>query len=269
MRARLGAAVLVAVASSVPSAEGTAQVVDYRERSDGVVTLQTPQGPMQLRSEHEASISIEEVAPDSLHAWYTSLDVAAIDPSGAANRPDPTEVIGERFILRRGPAGHLETLETPDFPASFAAVTDLTLQFFDFFPSQPAGGYADGATWTDTTYAPQGADPSTKSDGTKVTTYTVVGRTQVEGVEAFEIAGAVELSFSTEGPVPEQPGLTARTRTSGTEENVFLVAVEGGHLLLRSRTGTLVGELEYLGAPQPIVLPVERSYESRIERLPG
>lgn len=260
----------VALGLSIAAPAGvSAQTASYHERSDGVVTLETPGGPLELRSEHEASISLEEVGPDSLHAWYTALDVAAVDPTGAVDRPDAAEVLGERFVLRRGPNGHVETLETPLFPPSFASVTDLTLQFFDFFPSHPEGGYSEGATWTDTTHAPQGADPSTTSTGTKITQYTVVGRTESDGVPVFEIHADVELSFATEGPVPEQPGLSAHTLTEGSERNVFLVTVAEGHLVRRSRTGQLTGHIEYVGAPQPIVLPVTRSYESIIERRSG
>lgn len=265
-RLLLFAAVSVLAGTSTLSA----QTMQYRERSDGVVTLQTPGGPLQLQSEHEASISVEEVGADSLHAWYTELDVAAIDPSGAADRPDPSTILGQYFVLRRGPQGHIETLATPDFPESFAAVTDLTLQFFDFFPSIPSGGYAVGVTWTDTTTAPQGADPSTTSTGTKITSYRVVRRMVDDGgTAAWLIEADAELSFRSEGPVPEQPGLSARTTTDGTEENVFLVSVEDGQLLRRTRTGTLSGQIEYLGAAQPIVLPVERSYENLIERVAG
>lgn len=247
----------------------SAQTASYDERSDGVVTLETPNGPLQLRSEHRATIAVEDVGRDSLHAWYTALEVAAIDPSGSADRPDPTGIIGERFVLRVGPRGRIETLVTPDFPDSFASVTDLTLQFFDFFPSRPQGGYVDGATWTDTTFAPQGADPATSSTGTKVTEYRIVGRTETAGIPAFEIQAEVQLVFTTEGPVPEQPMLTARTRTEGSESNTFLVAISGGELLRRARNGELSGEIEYVGAPQPIVLPLKRTYTSVIERLSG
>jgi hypothetical protein len=247
----------------------SAQSATYRERSDGVVTLETPGGPLQLRSEHRATITVEGVGSDSLHAWYTELAVTAIDPSGAADRPDPADVIGKLFVLRVGPSGRIETLSTPEFPESFASVTDLTLQFFDFFPSQPQGGYVDGAAWTDTTFAPQGSDPATTSTGTKVTEYRIVGRTERAGVAAFEIEAAVELVFTTEGPVPDQPMLTARTRTQGQEMNTFLVTVSGGELLHRARDGELSGQIEYIGAPQPIVLPLMRTYTSVIERLSG
>lgn len=268
-RTAVRAACAAVVLSMTVAASTSAQSTSYREQSDGIVTLETPGGPLELRSEHRATISVEEVGPDSLHAWYTELDVAAVDPSGAVDRPDPTDVLGERFILRVDENGHLETLTAPDFPESFASVTDLSLQFFDFFPSRPTGGYADGATWTDTTEAPQGADPSTLSTGTKVTRYTVVGRTEVAGEPVFEIHAEVDLAFTTEGPVPEQPGLTAHTLTEGRERNVFLVSVADGGLVRRNRTGELSGHIEYVGAPQPIVLPVTRSYESVIERLPG
>jgi hypothetical protein len=232
------------------------------------MTLSTPNGPVEIRTEHDAVIAIESVGPDSLHAWYDELAIATISPV-AELRPDASSVLGQQFVLRADGNGHLDALATPVFPESFKDVSDLTAQFFDFFPSRPNGGYSMGASWTDTISGPEATDPGTEMDMSKITRYSIGSEDEVDGVEVFVIRAEATLDFAVEGPVPNQPGLRVLNVMTGPETNVFRVAKQDGRLIDRSRSARLSGTMEYIGTPQPVVLPVTRQYTNSIELVGG
>jgi hypothetical protein len=256
----------IGVALVGPGMAHSQEVHRYHERTDGVVTVSTPNGPMEIRSEHDAVIAVETVRSDSLHAWYEELAVASVSPM-AETRPDASGALGELFVLRVGPTGHVETLQAPEFPASFEGVTDLTAQFFDFFPSRPASGFSLDAAWTDTIFGPPAKQADTEMDLRKVTRYRITEETERDGVAVFVIQAEARLDFVVEGPVPDQPGLRVKTTMRGVETNVFVVAKGDGALVTRHRTAELAGEMEYIGPPQPVVLPMTRNYESTIDRV--
>ena len=261
MKRVLGA--LLLATTIAPWSSAAQEAVQYEEQSRGLVTVNTPNGPVEIRSEHDATISIERLASDTLRAWYDALEIASIAPAGET-RPATDEVLGEWFLLHESEDGRLRALQTPDFPESFQTVSDLTQQFFDFFPTRPDDGYRLGAEWSDTTQAPPSAAPDTEVRAQKVTHYRIEEEAVHNGVDVFVIRAEATLDIQTNGPLPDQPGLRIATVMSGSETNTFWVAKDDGRLVERVRTGELSGRLEYVGTPQPVILPTTRTYENSI-----
>lgn len=256
-------ALISSILVAMPVAASAQEFDQYQERSRGVVTISTPNGPVEVRSEHDATIAVERVAADTLRAWYEALDVASISPA-AESRPATGSALGERFLLHESEDGRLRAVQTPAFSPEIADITDLTLQFFDFFPTRPRGGYRVGVEWSDTTQAPAAARPDFETSAEKVTRYRVEAEVDHDGIAAYVIRAEADLAMSSEGPLPDQPGMRVRSTMTGTETNTFWVAREDGRLIERQRTGDLRGQMEYIGAPQPIVLPMTREYENSI-----
>ena len=171
--------------------------------------------------------------------------------------------MGERFVLRYATGGRVETLATPDFPAELAGVTDLGLQFEDFFPDRPGIPLAVGAAWPDT------AVTVTREEGRenrleRVSSYRVVSDTVVDGEAHLVIHAAVRISMEGTGPMAEEPRVTVSTSLDGLEENVFVVRRSDGRMWSRTRTGELEGTMAYLGMRAPVEFPLRRSYVNRI-----
>lgn len=257
------------VAMDVQSAEAqSADTLRYSEATVGEMVLSTPRGDVAIGSEHDALIGFVRVAPDSAHAWYEDISVASISPSGE-QRPDLAAVRGDLFVLHFDANGHVHALRTPEFPASLEGLTDLRYQFVDFFMPTPGSPLRVGLTWSDTLVIDHDQEDGVDGYTTKIATYTVVSDTIVASTPAFVIEGEAEMEVRTEAPLEGQPGITMRMTMTGPEQNTFVIARDGGHLLLRLRSAELEGAMEYLGAPQPIEVGVSRTYTNRIELRSG
>jgi hypothetical protein len=238
----------------------------YHQRTMGQMTVMAPTGPVELGNEVDAHLSFVEVGPDSLHAWFDDLEVAAIDPGGET-RPDTDPILGELFVLRVGERGALETLASPEAPAPVSSVTDLRAQFFDFLPTIPDGGYRVGATWADTLMAPPAVEPDTESEMTKVVTSRVVSDSVADGVPVWVIHAEAMTEWRIDAPFPDQPTIRVVTTMTGVETSVALVARDDGRLLSRDRVADIEGQMEYVGAPQPLLMAITRRNESEIRLI--
>lgn len=266
MRTRLLALAVLSLPQAV-GAQAGAEVVRYRETTRGEVRIETPERPVAIQSHHEGVLVVRFVTPDSMEAWYEELTVSSDGPAGLL-RPSAGSFLGDRFVLRYGARGHVETLETPVFPEDMDQVTDLRLQFHDFFPHRPEATLEVGDTWTDTLVAVGGGE-DVESRSESVAEYRVVSDTVVQGVLHRVIHSTARLRFDGAGPIQEQPGVTVSTSLEGLEENVFVVRHKDGRLLSRTRSAELRGDMAYLGMRAPVSFPIRRSYVNRIEVVPG
>lgn len=270
MKCATGALLAVCFVGLVVGAvEGqSADTLRYSEVTDGEMVLSTPRGDVAIGSEHDALIGFVKVRSDSAHAWYEDISVASISPMGE-ERPDLASVRGDLFILHFDAKDHVHAIRTPDFPASLEGITDLRYQFVDFFMPTPASPLRVGLTWSDTLIVDENRGDGADGKTTRIATYRVVSDTVMASTPAFVIEGDGQIEVWTEGPVESQPGLTLRMTLTGPEQNTFVVAKDGGDLLLRIRSAELNGVMAYLGAPQPIEMGVTRTYTNRIELLGG
>jgi hypothetical protein len=240
--------------------------LSYHQRTVGQMTVAAPTGPVELGNEFDARLSFVEMGADSIHAWFDDLEVVAIDPAGES-RPDTDPVLGELFVLRVGERGVLETLSSPEAPEDVGAITDLRAQFFDFLPTIPEGGYRVGATWADTLMAPPNLEPDTESEMTKVVTSEVVSDSVADGVPVWVIHAEAMTEWHIDAPFPDQPAIRVVTTMTGVETSVALVARDDGRLISRDRVADIEGQMEYVGAPQPLVMAIARRNESEVRLI--
>lgn len=266
LRTGAGAAMAALVLSAATLAAQEPTPLLYHQRTIGEMTVNAPTGSVELGNVFDARLSFVEVGPDSLHAWFDGLEVSATDPGGET-RPDTESLLGELFVMRVGERGSLETLVSPEAPADVSSVTDLRAQFFDFLPTIPDGGYRVGATWADTLTAPPAIEPDTRSEMTKVVTSRVVSDSVADGVPVWVIEAEAATEWHIDAPFPDQPAIRVVTTMSGVETSVALVAQDDGRLLFRDRVADIDGQMEYVGAPQPITMAITRRNTSEIRLI--
>lgn len=262
-----GLAALLALSGHGPvglEAHQLPDTVRYREVTASEVRIETPQGEMAFESGHDAVLAVVFLAPDSLEAWYDALALRSAGPDGLVE-PDTRGFLGERFALRWGESGRIETLATPVFPSDVARITDLRLQFEDFFPHRPDAALTPGAAWADTTVSVTGRDGA-ETRMESVANYVVVRDTLVAGEPHLVVHSEVRIAVEGNAPTAQEPRITVSTSLAGLEENIFVVRGTDGRMWSRVRSATMEGVMAYHGMRAPVQFPMHRSYRNRITR---
>lgn len=250
---------------SAQYARRPADTLRFREVTISQATFESPQGLLQMDSEHDAIIALVFGRADSARAWYQSLRIAAASPAGR-QEPSTAAALGKPFVLRFDARGRIATLAVPEFPASFKGITDLSHQFDDYFLRLPAKALALGTVWADTLVLSKANGPSTSRSEQRAS-YRVERDTVVAGVRAYVVSMRQDLALEGSEPVQGQQQLTATTSLKGSDEGIFVFAPTPGALLGRRRTGTLAGSVTYVGGPAPIKIPYRLSYTNTITSL--
>lgn len=256
----------VAVDSLLAQSYGRSDVdtLRFHELTRTEMTLSTPQGPMPVTSEHEATIGLMLLPGDKATAWYEALRLEMTTPSGStALQTDAA--LRKAFRLTVDARGRVAVLEAPTFPASFESVTDLSHQFDDFFLRLPAEPLRMGLAWTDTLVR-------TDSSGGKSAQWHTVGTFQVErdtivaGEAAFVISSRQQLRSETSGPVSGQ-AMRAQSTLEGSDEGHFVYAPKSDRLLARHRTGNLRGTLTMTAAAGSQSMAQSYRYTHRLDAI--
>ena len=236
--------------------------IRLREVTTTTSTLETPQGALELKSEHDALIAITFGGGDSARAWYESLRLAASSPRG--RQAPPTEAaLRLPFVLEFDANGRIRTLAAPTFPTAFQGVSDLTRQFDDLFIPIPAQPLQVGVAWTDTTTITR-ANGEVRSTFVRRGTYRVVRDTVVSREPAFVISATQDLESRSSQPVQ---GLTVTSTLAGRDEGIVVFA-KAGRLLVRQRKGDLRGAITYSGGPSPVRMPQRTQYTNTVTSPP-
>jgi hypothetical protein len=217
-----------------------------------------------MRSEHEATVAVVRLAGDTARAWYEALSIGATGPMGD-QRPATDAVLRAPFTLQLDARGRTRTVSTPNFPADFAGVTDLTHQFDDFFVRLPARPLRVGLAWSDTaTRTDSSAERSTR--WRSVASYRVERDTVADGVPALVVRMRQQIQTRVEAPVPGQP-TRARTTLAGTEDGFFVFAPSAGRLLARRREARLAGEIVMRNGAAAMSFQQAYSYASTLDAV--
>lgn len=235
----------------------------YREISNGEVVIETPQGELTTRTEHDAGLRVVASSAGQARAWYASLRVRSVGPTGDL-APNTEGVLGLPYQLTYPSDGRVTLVDAPEFPTPIAAVTDLTHQFFDFFVSMPAGQPLRGQSWQDTLRSTVANPPMTSLLNEAIRTFRVRGDTVLVGRSALVVEVTTNSRMEGSGPLEGQP-LTAVTSLEGVETGIAIFDWASGRLLHRSKSGNLRGLFRIEGAPQVIELPQTYQYTSTIE----
>lgn len=240
--------------------------IRIRELSLSTMSATTPNGVVNVRTEHDAQIAVEFGPADAAQAWYESLRLSVVAPQGK-QEPATSGALRLPFLLRFDARGRIETLRTPTFPSSVEGVSDLSHQFDDLFLRLPAGPLALGVSWTDTAVTNSRPAANERWRSARYIASRVVRDTVVAGEAAWIIESTQRHAIESSKPVEGQP-MTVRTQLAGADSGVFVFSQHQGRLLGRQRTGSLTGTLTYEGGPQPIVIPVRQSYTNTVTRVP-
>lgn len=239
----------------------------YREVLRTYITVESPQGTIPLTVLQDATIALTFGAGDTATAWYEALAIALQTPSGD-QRPEATAALRQPFILKFDARGRVATLRAPQFPASFEDVSDLTKQFFDYFPRLPSDfDLSRGRAWSDTVVQPDSGPGGRTFLYRRTIDCRVVGDTTVDGEPGRLVETRQHVQLSGVGPVRDQP-LTALNELSGVDSGVFVFSSTRGRLLSRARSGVLLGTITYVGATQRVVLRERFAYTNTVDRVP-
>lgn len=263
--ASLGSCLL---AASVTQAQPYARVADdtlrFREVTRATTTLNTPRGPIEVESSHEATVAVVLLPGDSARAWYEALRLAASDPSGERS-PETSEALGRPFALRVDARGRTHTVAAPVFPASFEGITDLRHQFDDFFPRLPAEALRVGLAWSDTVVR-RDSTGGRRSHWHTVGDFRVERDTVVDGEPALVVSMRQALRSESEGPV-NGGAAHARSVMQGEDAGAFVYAPGRGRWLARWREGLLDGELTLRMAGGTTTMGQEYRYDHRVTAM--
>jgi hypothetical protein len=240
--------------------------IRVREVTTSRMALTAPTGPIEMRSEHDATIALTFGRADSARAWYESLRIATVSPQGR-QEPATGEALRRPFVLSFDARGRIATLSAPQFPATFEGVTDLTHQFDDLLVRLPSAPLALGVAWTDTAVVETRGTGDDILRGERIIRSRVVRDTVIGGESAWVIETAQRHTVSGTQRVKGQP-LLVRTKLSGSDSGLVVFSTQNGRMLARQRAGRLAGTLTYEGGPQPVVLPMEQRYENTVSRVP-
>lgn len=240
--------------------------IRVREQTTVTFTVSTPNGIVEVRTEHDATIAVAFGRADSAQAWYESLRIASRSPQGQ-QEPNTADALRRPFTLRFDDRGRIETLAVPTFPASFSSITDLSQQFDDLFLRLPERPLSLGLSWTDSTLVESGNGGDKRSRNGRTFANRVARDTSIAGERAWVVESVQKHSVNSTQPVDGQP-MTVRTQLTGAGSGIYVFSQTNGRLLGRRRTGSVSGTLTYEGGPRPVALPMQQRYQNSVTRVP-
>ncbi len=249
----------------IPSV-GFAQVPKYQKQDGSLVynevtisfaTVIAPQGDIEMKSTHDATIELSFGPDDNATAVYKELSLSLESPQGIIE-PDTDMALDSPFMLVFPKDGRVQTIEVPDFSDEISAVTDLSFQFYDFFLPLPEVPLSPATTWTDSLKHTDDNETSWTR-----TEFVVVGDTTIGADVATIISYESTSRTESEKPGPG-PGITTRAEINGEETGQFFFSVERGVLTGRERQGSRTGTIDFVGTPQPVQMGHQSTYSSTI-----
>lgn len=238
----------------------------YSERTDGRVTIETPNGPANVSSEHVATIAIALVAGDTAHAWYESLLVRSLGPGAQRKEPATQSLLHRAFALSVSNQGAIRLHAFPQIPEPITELTDLTRQFDDFFITLPATPLAPGVTWSDTLFSTRPTRPRDTFSSRNVRSYRVERDTLVAGMAAVVIR--LDQTMQLEASSPLEDGVAVHSTLEGTETGTAIFAPAQGKLVARSRTGSMRGMFKMTSSSGRAEMPQSYDYTSTLSIAP-
>jgi hypothetical protein len=236
----------------------------YRERTDGHVVIALPQSPVQVRTEHDATIAVRFGTADTATAWYEALRLRQVGPGSTKQAPATDALLRQPFVLRFLSSGQMETYTVPALPRPIADITDLGHQFDDFFVTLPPAELVAGVTWADTLTQSRPTRPADTYVSRRIRRYRVDRDTVVGGSAAVVIRVEQEMHLESTSQPDGQPGMTVGTVLEGREEGIVVFAPASGRLLSRERRGKLTGQFMVRGGSQPATFPQTYEYTSTL-----
>ena len=233
----------------------------YREITQESIELTTPRGVVPLRTFHDAQMAFAFGQRDTVRAWYTALTISATSPQ-REKTPDTQAALGIPFVLTLDSLGHAHTLTSPPFPQAFDDVSDLRLQFSDYFVPLPGQPLAPGLTWRDSLILVDSASAGKHNELRQWGEYRVVGDTVMAGHRGLIVSAVVRVSMRDTSAGPETP---MSSELNGMDRGQFYWDPVRGRLLGRTRAADLAGTLHVGAGASGANFAQRMRYENRLE----
>jgi len=236
----------------------------YRSTEQGTITIESPQGTLDVQSDTYAEVTFEPREDATMVARYDSLSMYVGGPQGDQS-PDVTSWLAGEFTLEFERPGVVVTHAYPEVPGDGTPGPDPLHAFDDFFIPLPTQALATGLEWSesfvnDGSSQPDGAYYSERSMSLEVERDTVVA-----GVAAFVVNVSQTVSLETSGIIPGQ-GFDFVSVFDGTETGMAIVSAEG-ELLYRSKESEMGGIFTISVQGQTIDMPQTASFVGSTERI--
>jgi hypothetical protein len=234
----------------------------YLEKSQNVITIQAPQGAVEMKSWHDGHIAIVGRSSGRAQAWYRSLILKNEGPGGVTQTPDTKAMLTAPFELEIRPNAKIRVISAPVMPDAIAAITDLTRQFDDFLIKLPTEKMAPRLAWSDS-ITTKSSKPNGTYEGTYVSEFTVQGDTTIGNARVWKVGVVSQITI--ESSMPGEAGTLTAT-IGGVDSGFALIRSTDGVMLRRVRRGDLKGKMKMTSGNRTIDLPQTVKYESTIER---
>jgi hypothetical protein len=236
----------------------------YRTTEEGTVFMDSPMGAMEVQAEGYGEVRFE-VDGTSAVATYDTI-FSYVGGTMGDQSPDVTPLRDGTFELSFERPGVVKTLSHPSMGASGAGGIDPLHSFDDFFVPLPDESLAVGVEWSETLINEGSSQPGATYYMERAMTMKVERDTVVNGVPAFVVSVAQEVSTEATG-VMEAMGAEFMTSSDGTDNGTAIFAADGT-LLYRDREVNMNGLFSIGVQGQAFDMPQTMSFTGSTELIP-
>lgn len=250
---------VLAVLAAVPA--GAQETLRYRWIDDGTVTIESPQGTMDVVAEQYAEVTFELDDGEAV-ARFDSLTSYIAGPMGDQS-PDVGPLREGEFRLEIDDANVVTTVDHPSVAASGTTGLDPLHTFDDFFIPLPEESLTVGLEWSRDFVHEGSSAPGGEYYSERSMTLSVRADTVVNGVDAFVVDVSQTLLVESAG-IEENMGFDFRSTMEGTESGMAILTADG-RLLHRSRTMDTTGLFSMSFQGQAMDMPQAASFTGTID----
>jgi len=238
------------------------ETLRYRSTEQGTITIESPQGTIDVQSDTYAEVRFEPREDATMVARYDSLVMYVGGPQGDQS-PDVTSWLDGDFTLEFERPGVVVTRAYPEVPGGGGPGPDPLHAFDDFFIPLPAEDLAVGVEWSDSSVRDGSSQPDGAYHSERTMSLEVARDTVVAGVAAFVVDVSQTVSLETSGIIPGQ-GFDFVSVLDGEENGMAILSAEG-ELLYRSRETETGGIFTISVQGQTFDMPQTASFAGSIE----
>jgi len=259
----LASAVLVAIAAGLSATSASAQeTLRYRWTDGGIVSIESPQGPMDVNGDQYAEVTFELDAAGGAVARFDSLTSQVAGPMGDQS-PDVQPIRDGTFHLAIDDAHVVTTLDHPAVDGGGPGGLDPLHVFDDFFIPLPEEELRVGLEWT-RDFVHEGASrPGSEYYSERSMTLTVRADTVIDGAPAFVVDVSQTVRMEAAGVDPTM-GFDYQSSMDGVESGIAIVDA-AGRLLHRSRRLETGGLFTVLVQGQTLDMPQSATLTGKID----
>lgn len=240
------------------------ETLRYRSSDQGTITIDSPQGVMDVQADYYAEVTFEMGDGATMVAHYDSLVVYVGGPQGDQS-PDVAGLLAGEFTLEFERPGVVVTRAHPEVDVGSAAGFDPLHVFDDFFIPLPEEDLAVGLEWSESFVHEGSSQPDGSYYSERTMSLKVERDTTVAGMDAYVVSVSQTVMLETSGIVADQ-GFDFVSVLSGEETGTAILSA-AGLLLYRSRESEMAGMFTISAQGQTFDMFQAVSFVGTIERI--